>query len=90
MQDVKVCYVTGATSQLHRHHIYFGVANRKLSEKFGLWVWLRYDWHNMSDYGVHSDRALDLCLKREGQEKAMEHYGWGVDDFIKIFRRSYL
>lgn len=90
IQDTKECYITGTTFNLHEHHIFFGRGLRQLSEKYGLKVWLRADWHNMSDYGVHFDKNLDLSLKQMAQKKAMKHYGWTVQDFIKIFGRNYL
>ena len=90
IQKTKQCYVTGSTTNLHVHHIFFGSGNRKLSEKYGLKVWLRAEWHNGSNYGVHFNRAFDNKLKQMTQKKAMEHYGWGREDFIKIFGRNYL
>lgn len=39
MQDEKACYITGRTDHLHKHHI-FGGGRRKISEKWGLWIWL--------------------------------------------------
>lgn len=75
---------------MHEHHIFFGTGLRKLSEKYGLKVWLRADLHNMSDRGVHFDKKFDLQLKRMAQEKAMKHYGWSIEDFRKIFSRNYL
>ena len=90
MQTKKECYVTGSTVQLHEHHIFMG-KNRKLSEKYGLKVWLRYDWHNGSNYGVHNgNTVLDEKLKKAAQEKAMEVYGWTKEEFIRIFGRNYL
>lgn len=90
MQTKKECYVTGSNVQLHEHHIFMG-KNRKLSEKYGLKVWLRYDWHNGSNYGVHNgNTVLDEKLKKVAQEKAMEHYGWSTEEFIRIFGRNYL
>lgn len=44
----------------------------------------------MSDDGVHFDKRLDLELKQLGQQKAMEYYGWSIEDFIRIFGRNYL
>ena len=70
--------------------VIYGNGLRKLSEKYGLKVWLRADWHNMADYGVHFNKALDTELKQTAQKKAMEVYGWSVKDFIKIFGKSYL
>jgi len=89
IQKVKECYVCKSRGLLHSHHIYAG-AKRQLSEKYGLKIWLcPYD-HNMSDKGIHFNPTLDSRVKAMAQEKAMEYYGWSVDDFIKIFRRNYL
>jgi hypothetical protein len=44
----------------------------------------------MADYGVHFDKTLDNKIKAEAQRKAMDHYNWSVDDFIKRFGRSYI
>ena len=90
LQDEKVCWITGTPYNLHKHHIFFGTSNRKLSEKYGCWVWLRADWHNMADYGVHFNKKMDNDLKRIAQKKAMEVYGWSIEEFIRIFGRSYL
>jgi hypothetical protein len=84
----KKCYITGATEGLHKHHI-FGSANRKLSEQYGLYVYLIPEYHNMSDKGVHFNREFDLQLKREGQMKFEQLYG-SREDFIRIFGRNYL
>lgn len=90
IQSEKECYITGSSYNLHEHHIIYGNGLRKLSEKYGLKVWLRADWHNMSDYGVHFNKALDLKLKQMAQKKAMKYYGWSVEDFIEIFGKSYI
>lgn len=89
LQDEKVCYITGSNMDLHEHHI-FGGGNRKLSEQYGLKVWLRADWHNMSGYGVHFNPELDKRLKQEAQNAAMERYGWTTAEWIKVFGRNYL
>lgn len=86
IQRKKECYITGSTSNLHKHHIFEGIANRELSEKYGLWVWLRYDWHNMSDYGVHFNKELDIKLKIIAQRKFEEEYP--KLNFLKIFRKE--
>jgi hypothetical protein len=90
IQNSKQCYITGATDNIHEHHIFFGSGKRKLSEKYGLKIWLRADWHNMADYGVHFDKELDLQIKQMAQRKAMQHYEWTVEDFIGIFGKSYI
>ncbi len=90
MQENKECFITGSTVNLDRHHIFFGSANRKLSEQYGLWVWLTHEIHNAGTYCVHREHELDLMLKQKAQKKAMKHYGWTIIEFIKIFGRNYL
>lgn len=87
MQTERECYLTGSTSDLHRHHI-FGGSLRAASEKWGCWVYLRADWHNCSNYGVHFDPELSLMLKRECQQKFEELYGH--DKFMEVFIKNYL
>lgn len=90
IQSKKECYITGSTYNLHKHHIFEGTANRKLSEKYGLWIYLRADWHNLSNYGVHFNRELDIKLKKVAQKRWQEYYQKTKEDFIKIFGKSYL
>jgi hypothetical protein len=87
LQNEKVCYVTGSTLNLHEHHIFMG-PNRKISEKHGFKVWLRADWHNMSDYGVHFNAELDLHLKQECQIKFEERHS--REEFIKLIGQNFL
>ena len=89
LQSSRVCYVTGSTSDLHQHHIYRGV-NRKISDKYGFFVWLRSDWHNMADYGVHgkNGKALDLQLKQRCQEEFEKTHS--REAFIALIGRNYL
>lgn len=87
IQSEKRCYVTGWTIDLHKHHI-FGGGRRKLSERYGLWVWLRSDWHNQSDYGVHFNKELDTLLKQKGQEAFERNHTRA--EFMAIFGRNYL
>ncbi len=87
LQDRRECYITGSTEGLHRHHVYAG-SRRKASDAWGCWVWLRWDWHNGADYGVHSSPELDRRLKRECQEKFEELYGH--EKFMKVFGKNFL
>lgn len=90
LQDKKECYITRSTYNLHKHHIFEGTANRKLSERDGLWIWLRADWHNLSDYGVHFNKELDLKIKRIAQKRWQEYYHKTKEDFIKEYGKSYI
>ena len=87
IQSEKECLFTKSTIGLEEHHIYGG-ANRKLSERYGLKVWLTHDFHNERPYGAHHNRGTDLYLKRLGQKAFMARYP--ELDFVKIFGRNYL
>jgi hypothetical protein len=87
MQTNKECYITGSIHGLHKHHIYQG-ARRRASDEWGCWVWLRADWHNLSNHGVHNDPDLDRRLKEACQERFEELHGH--DKFIEVFGKNYL
>ena len=70
--------------------IFFGTANRNISEQEGCWCYLCPRHHNASNYGVHVNHKLDLKLKRQCQRKWMEVNNGTVEDFIKVFGRNYL
>ena len=50
-----------------RHHIFGGTANRRLSEKDGLWVYLCPKCHNQPPHGVHFDPTRMERLHKIGQ-----------------------
>ena len=85
--DLDMCYISGSTKasgeDIHIHHI-FGAANKKSSEKYGFILPLRADWHNMSDYGIHFDRELDVRMRRKCQDYWLKHYGT-QEEFIQVF-----
>lgn len=88
IQHDKCCFITEATQGLHKHHIYFGNPGRTLSEKYGLWVYLRYDWHEYQPYAVHVDIRLNEWFKRLGQ-RAFERTHSRAE-FMRIFGCNYL
>lgn len=88
MQDSKECYITHRTEGLHKHHIFYGTADRKKSEKYGCWVWLVPELHNASNSGVHFNKALDNELKQDCQKRFEEIYGH--EKFMEIFGRNWL
>lgn len=89
LSNEKKCFFCGDTRDLHRHHIYYGIGNRSLSEKHGCWVWICAKHHNMSNRSVHMDRDMDLRLKQYCQ-RYMESNGWTREDFMEVFGRSYI
>lgn len=90
IQTEKECFMCGRHYWLEEHHILAGNPNRKLSEKYGLKVWLCHNCHNEPPYGVHHNQENNLKLKRIAQQKAMSYYKWSVDDFRRIFGKNYL
>lgn len=87
LQETKECYITGSTTALHKHHIFAG-SRRKTSDKNGFWVWLRWDWHNGADYGVHFNKVLDLKLKQECQEEFEKTHS--REEFMRLIGKNYL
>jgi len=88
ISNEKECLLCGTKVGLHKHHIFFGTANREVSEEYGCWCWLCYKHHNGSSEGVHFNKRFDDRLKKATQKKFMEKYP--DKDFIKIFGKSYL
>lgn len=88
ISNERECYVCGTTRDLHKHHIFFG-PNRKKSEQHGLWVYLCARHHNMSDQGVHFNKELDMELKALAQKEWQKQNGT-IEDFIRVFGKSYL
>ena len=89
IQDTKECYICGSQRWLEEHHC-FHASNRKISEKYGLKVWLCHYCHNEPPNGIHQNKKNREALQDKVQRIAMEHYGWDVEDFRKIFGRNYL
>ena len=88
ISNERVCLVCGTTLNLHRHHIFYGMAKRKISEKYGCWCYLCAIHHNLSNAGVHFNKELDTELKQMAQKRFNEVY---PDlDFLKTFGRNYL
>lgn len=85
----KECVVCHTTKNLHRHHVFYGTANRSKSEQWGCWVWLCGWHHNGSNFGVHKDRDLDYALKKQCQREWERRFG-SREEFIKEFGKNYL
>lgn len=88
--DKESCFICGSHQWLEEHHVFGGNGNRKLSEKYGLKVYLCHYCHNEPPLGVHHNNVTRQHLQRKAQQKAMEHYQWTVDKFRSIFGKSYL
>ena len=90
LQTERKCYVCGGVNNLALHHCIYGTGKRALSEKYGLTIWLCAKHHNMSDEGVHFNKELDLRIKQMAQQECMQQNNMTMDQWLKVFRRSYL
>ncbi len=92
-KDEYHCFLCGknaAVEPLDEHHV-FGGANRKLSEKYGLKVFLHhFSCHIFGKGSVHQNGDVAKKVKRVVQLKAMRYYNWTEEQFIEIFGKSYL
>lgn len=85
-----LCGRNGYGDPLDKHHI-FGGPNRKLSEKYGLTVYLCHNrCHIFGKDAAHQSADTMKRLRQWGQEKAMQEQSWTVDDFRDVFGRNYL
>ena len=87
MQKEKRCWFCGKEGYLERHHVLSGTANRKISEKYGLWVYLCHNCHTGTD-GAQYDPDKNRQLKVEAQMAFEELYGH--DKWMQTFRRNYI
>ena len=89
LQKNKECFVTGRTDGLHKHHVFEGTSNRRKSEKWGLYIWLIPELHNMSSKGIHFNYNFDLKVKKFAQKRFVEEFGYEkwMDEFHKDYEQ---
>jgi hypothetical protein len=90
------CIHCGRYCVTHKHHI-FGAANRKWSEKYGLFIHLCPEHHNMSREGIHFNKDMMDRYHEIGQREFERWYrekGFDAEharhEFMRIFGRNYL
>ncbi len=88
MQTEQESYLSGRTDSLEEHHIFYGQGRRKLSERYGLKVWLTHDEHNEPPDGVHFNQEARRALERAGQEAFERKYP--ELNFMRIFGKNYI
>lgn len=80
------CYICERRCATHLHHIYGG-ANRKISDREGLTVYLCPECHT-GTHGVHRNKELMDYLHRLGQIE-YEHTHTR-EEFMQLFGKNYL
>ena len=94
MQKEKECYLCRKLYNihndvgLHEHHIFEGMANRQVSEKMGAKIWLCGKHHNLSNYGIHFTKGIDLEVKKEAQMRFEKDHS--REEFMELIGRNYL
>lgn len=94
MQKEKECYLCRKFFDikndvgLHKHHIFEGNANRRISDEMGAWIWLCGKHHNLSNYGIHFNKGIDLEVKREAQMRFEKDHS--REQFMARIGRNYL
>ena len=89
-EDTSRCFACGRCDRkLDRHEAFFG-SNRRKSKAYGLWVTLCHDPCHLGKDGYQYSASKAGGLRAFAQIKAMEEYGWSVQDFRELFGKNYL
>lgn len=70
----------------HEHHIFYGTANRSISERWGLKVWLC--WRHHEELHDKPNEGFDLELKEYAQRFFEKKYSHEL--FMQEFGKSWL
>ena len=70
------------------HHIFMGTANRRMSERYGLKVYLCHEHHRTGKKAVHRDR--NMCLWLMGQGKIVFKRTYPDLKFRDIFGKEFV
>lgn len=89
-KDLEHCIECGRTN-IEKHEVFFGTANRRLSIEDGLVIPLcKAIHHNGNLIGIHKDKKLNEKWKKKAQQKWQEYYGRDEETFRKRYGRNYL
>lgn len=88
LQTEKRCYLCDRKTCLERHHVMGGTANRKISEAYGIWVWLCHDCHTGGKNSAQYDKDTNIRLKQDAQMAFEELHGH--DKWMELFMKNYL
>ncbi len=72
----------------HCHHVMYGIADRKLSEQYGLKVYLCPKHHEFSEEAVHRNKDINLMLRKAAQVVFITKNG--NEKWKRLFNRNFL
>lgn len=87
ISNERQCYLCGKTVNLEKHHIFGGTANRKISERLGLWVYLCHNCHTGKN-GAQYNKEKNLRLKQDAQRAYEKTHT--RDEWMKLIGKNYL
>lgn len=88
VDDMEHCIVCGRPYP-ECHHVFMGVANRPIADKYGYVLPLCQEHHTGSAECPHRNRKIDLAYKCMAQRHFEANKG-NRAMFIELFGRSYL
>ena len=87
--DETRCFLCGRRDQkIDRHEVFPGPLRTKC-KNLGIWVCLCRSCHQGSN-GVHRNREKAMYLKKAAQNRAMDYYGWSLEDWHREFGKSFI
>lgn len=72
----------------HCHHVVYGNANRKLSEKYGLKIYLCPLHHEFSGEAVHRNREINEMVIKASEIVFITRHGF--EKWMEVFGKNYL
>ena len=87
VQDFPGCYLCGRQTGLEKHHIFAGVANRKISERIGAWVMLCPQCHRGTD-GAQYNALVNKRLKMDAQTAYERTHS--REEWMRLIGKNYL
>lgn len=84
--NLEQCYIC-KRKPVEIHHIVFGVANRDLSDKFGLIVPLCREHHQDGAEAVHRNKNANLYFKRLAKKQFEKHFP--QYNFTEVFGKDW-
>lgn len=87
MGEMDRCALCGRRDRALQRHECFHGAYREKSKNYGCWILICDLCHEKIH---HKGGGMDQLAKTMMQNKAMEFYGWGVDEFRDRFGKNYV
>lgn len=93
--DMTRCYLCGKTEaelheRLEEHHVIFGQGRRKLSEQYGLKIYLHGETcHRNGKEAPHRNRLVRRTMEAAAQSAFEKEWG-SREEFMRIFGKNYL